>query len=150
MVMDKTGGLFRLSVGLMQAFSDNQSDFTPLLNLFAMYFQIRDDLLNISSIDYMQSKSFCEDLTEGKFSYPVIHAIHSNPNDTRLLSILRQRTEDRDVKKHAVQWMESCGSVEYTREALKELKKEVLAEILKLGGHKRLESLLEMLDEGVP
>ena len=49
MVLDKTGGLFRLAVGLMQAFSDDQStDYIPLLDLLGLYFQIRDDYLNVS------------------------------------------------------------------------------------------------------
>ncbi len=48
MVLDKTGGLFRLAVGLMQAFSENQTDYTPLLNALGLYFQIRDDYVNIS------------------------------------------------------------------------------------------------------
>lgn len=65
---------------------------------------------------YMQTKSFCEDLTEGKFSYPIIHAIRSKPQDSRLLNILRQRTEDLDVKRYAVQWMISCGSLDHTRQ----------------------------------
>lgn len=146
MVLDKTGGLFRLSVGLMQSFSQQTANYTPLLNLFALYFQIRDDLMNICSSSYMMSKSFCEDLTEGKFSFPVIHAIHSNPADSRLINILRNRTEDVDVKKHAVQWMNRCGSLEYTRETLKGLKLGVIAEIQLLGGHERLEALLESLD----
>ena len=76
MVQDKTGGLFRLAVGLMQAFcSDNciykNTNFIPFVNLLAYYFQIRDDLLNIVNSNYMLSKSYCEDLTEGKFSFPV-------------------------------------------------------------------------------
>lgn len=48
MVIDKTGGLFRLAVGLMQAFSENKTDYTNLLNLLGLYFQIRDDYINIS------------------------------------------------------------------------------------------------------
>lgn len=94
----------------------------------------------------MKSKSFCEDLTEGKFSFPIIHAIHSNPKDTRLTSILRQKTEDIDVKKHAVSYMIQCGSLEYTRNRLKELKAQVLKEISLLGGHEVLVSLIEKLD----
>ena len=64
MVIDKTGGLFRLAVGLMQAFSTTNLnlDFTPLLNKLALYFQIRDDLINLADTEYMKSKSFCEDL----------------------------------------------------------------------------------------
>lgn len=33
----------------------------------------------------MENKDYCEDLTEGKFSYPIIHAILANPNDHRLI-----------------------------------------------------------------
>ncbi len=42
---------------------------------------------------------------EGKFSFPIIHCIRAKPRDHRLLNILKQRTEDVDVKKHAVLWM---------------------------------------------
>jgi geranylgeranyl diphosphate synthase, type III len=150
MVTDKTGGLFRLAVGLMQSFSEDQTtDYVPLLNLFALYFQIRDDLLNITNTSYMQSKSFCEDITEGKFSFPVIHAILSNPEDTRLLSILRRRTDDVDVKKHAVQWMMQCDSLQYTRQYLASIKTSLLQEIDKLGGHSRLINLIESLDKQI-
>lgn len=48
MVLDKTGGLFRLAVGLMQAFSTNQTDYSSLLRTLGLYFQIRDDFINIS------------------------------------------------------------------------------------------------------
>lgn len=147
MVMDKTGGLFRLSVGLMHAFCGTPlGNFTELLNLLGLYFQIRDDFVNVSSVSYMQSKSFCEDLTEGKFSFPIIHSIQSRPNDSRLLNILRQRTEDMNVKRHAVQWMEECGSIAYTREVLVDLKVSILKEIQTLGGHPQLVELIEKLD----
>ena len=53
MVLDKTGGLFRLAVGMMQAFSDIRTDFTPLVNCMALYFQIRDDYVNLMSTEYV-------------------------------------------------------------------------------------------------
>lgn len=59
----ETGGLFRLAVGLMQAFSHDKRCYRSLLDQLALYFQIRDDLINLSSADYMKGKSFCEDLT---------------------------------------------------------------------------------------
>ncbi|RLN50329.1 hypothetical protein BBJ29_002976, partial [Phytophthora kernoviae] len=96
-----TGGLFRLAVGLMQAFSDCTLDFTPLVNALAVYFQIRDDYINLLDEAYMENKSFCEDLTEGKFSFPLIVAIRENPQDTRLLSILKQRTKSVQLKQYA-------------------------------------------------
>ena len=94
----------------------------------------------------MQSKSFCEDLTEGKFSFPIIHSVNSFPEDTRLLNILRQKTEDVDVKKHAVKWMEHKGSMKYTRSTLIALHSDVLSAITDLGGHVRLTALVNKLD----
>lgn len=94
----------------------------------------------------MQTKSFCEDLTEGKFSFPIIHAVRNRPGDSRLLSILRQRTEDEAVKRYAVQWMQQCGSITYTRDCLKQLYSEIRKEIASLGGHDGLMALLEKLD----
>jgi geranylgeranyl diphosphate synthase type 3 len=88
MVLDKTGGLFRLAVGLMQAFGvkNADTDFTGLLDHLGLYFQIRDDYINLSSDEYMQTKSVYEDITEGKFSFPIIHAVRTRPDDSRLLS----------------------------------------------------------------
>mmetsp|Transcript_25871 Transcript_25871/g.30614 ORF Transcript_25871/g.30614 Transcript_25871/m.30614 type:complete len:329 (+) Transcript_25871:72-1058(+) len=151
MVLDKTGGLFRLAVGLMQAFSEKSAntDFTPLVNKLALYFQIRDDLINLCSAEYMTSKSYCEDLTEGKFSFPIIHTIHSRPNDSQLLNILKQKTESVDIKRYAVEHMARCGSFDYTREALERLKLEVFQEISLLGGHEQLLDIIEFLHKQV-
>ncbi len=145
MVVDKTGGLFRLAVGLMQAFSEDRRDYRPLLDTMAYYFQVRDDFMNIASTEYFANKSFCEDLTEGKFSFPIIHAIRSHPDDNRLERILRQKTRDVTVKQHAVQWMHRCGSLEYTRAKLGELHRECLGYIADLGGHPQLVALIESL-----
>jgi len=149
MVVDKTGGLFRLTVGLMQAFatSAKDKDFTPLLNSMGLYFQIRDDLINLADEDYFKSKSFCEDLTEGKFSYPIIHCIrHHGETDTRLLSILKQRTEDKDVKLYAQGLMRKSGSLKYTRKKCITLKEKIILQIKELGGNPALKKLIEMLD----
>lgn len=49
MVEKKTGGLFRLSVGIMQALVNDTKDYTPLVNTLADLFQILDDYLNLQS-----------------------------------------------------------------------------------------------------
>lgn len=41
-------------------------------------------------LQYAENKSFCEDLTEGKFSFPIIHAIRSQDGDKQVLRILLQ------------------------------------------------------------
>jgi len=39
-------------------------------------------------LQYSENKSYCEDLTEGKFSFPVIYAIKSHPDGNQVLRIL--------------------------------------------------------------
>lgn len=148
MVCDKTGGLFRLSVGLMQAFSTScTTDFVPLLNHMAIYFQIRDDYMNLVSAAYMEHKSFCEDLTEGKFSFPLIHAIRSKPEDHRLVHILKQRTKKIDLKKHALEYLAQVGSLDYTREVLNTSYREIQTVIQDLGGNPRLSAIVQKLHQ---
>lgn len=148
MVVDKTGGLFRLAVGLMQAFAtENKStDFAPLVNNLALYFQIRDDYINLADEEYMKSKSFCEDFTEGKFSFPVIHCIKSDSQDTRILSILKKRTEDIDVKRYAQRVLLEKGSLTYTLQKCRHLKTQILEQIAELGGNEQLVKLVELLN----
>ncbi|CZT41448.1 probable farnesyltranstransferase (al-3) [Rhynchosporium secalis] len=118
MVGNKTGGLFRLAVKLMQAESKSPKDCVPLVNLIGIIFQIRDDYQNLSSPEYSQNKGLCEDLTEGKFSFPIIHSIRAKPENMVLLNILKQKTEDEQVKRYAVSYMEGTGSFEYCRKVL--------------------------------
>jgi len=109
MIRQKTGGLFRLAVDLMQLFSQNTSDYSPLLDALGLFFQIRDDYANLKSEEYTENKSFCEDLTEGKFSFPIIHGIRSDPQSSKLMNILKQRTEDVDIKKYFLQCLEEVN-----------------------------------------
>lgn len=93
-------------------------DCIKLVNTVGLIFQIRDDYQNLKSGTYTKNKGFCEDLTEGKFSFPIIHSIHSRKNDMQLLNILKQRSEDEDVKRYAIQYIESTGSFDYSLEKL--------------------------------
>ena len=148
MVVDKTGGLFRLAVGLMQAFAtqNKETNFFPLVDNLALYFQIRDDYINLADEEYMKSKSFCEDLTEGKFSFPIIHCIKSDSQDTRILSILKKRSEDVDVKRYAQRVLLEKGSLAYTLEKCRSLKTVILSQIDALGGNEPLVKLVELLN----
>ncbi|RDL39166.1 Terpenoid synthase [Venustampulla echinocandica] len=148
MVGNKTGGLFRLAVKLMQAESKNLKDCVPLVNLMGIIFQISDDYHNISSPVYTSNKGMCEDLTEGKFSFPIIHSIRARPENMQLLNILKQKTEDEQVKRYAVTYMESTGSLEYCRKVLTTLMERAkkLVEGLDDGGNKG-KAVLKFLDK---
>ncbi|XP_012283445.1 geranylgeranyl pyrophosphate synthase isoform X1 [Orussus abietinus] len=144
MTTRKTGGLFNLAVRLMQLFSDCKEDFSQLAGILGLYFQIRDDYCNLSLQEYSEHKSYCEDLSEGKFSFPIIHAIWSHPEDRQIMNILRQRTKDVDVKGYCVNLLEKFGSFSYTRKVLKELDKKARDEVERLGGNPLL---MDVLDE---
>ncbi|KAK2038351.1 polyprenyl synthetase [Colletotrichum somersetense] len=118
MVGNKTGGLFRLGIKLMQAESRSLTDCVDLVNLMGLIFQIRDDYMNLSSKEYSDNKGMCEDLTEGKFSFPIIHSIRSDPSNLQLINILAQKTNDVEVKRFAVSRMERTGSFEYTKQVV--------------------------------
>ena len=65
-------------------------------------------------------KGFCEDLTEGKFSLPVIHSIRNSPtSNNEILNILKLHTTNTDLKSHALWYMRSqTNSLEYTKRRL--------------------------------
>ena len=91
--------------------------------------------MNLSSSEYTDNKGLCEDLTEGKFSFPIIHSIRSNPQNRQLINILKQKTSDEEVKKYAVKYMENTGSFEYCRVVLRDLREKALV-------------MVEEIDEG--
>lgn len=66
------------------------------------------------------AKGFCEDLTEGKFSLPVIHSIRNSPTgNNEILNILKLHTTDVALKVRALSYMETqTNSLEYTKEKL--------------------------------
>ncbi|CAH1646961.1 unnamed protein product [Spodoptera littoralis] len=174
MTIKKTGGLFMLAIRLMQLFSDNKSDFSKLSAILGLYFQIRDDYCNLRLQEYTENKSYCEDLTEGKFSFPIIHAIRNPEGDNQVLrilyniqnlsfsnknqitfdvhyppigpeDILRQRTRDLEVKRYCITILERLGSFAYTRKTLHGLDEEARREVARLGGNPHLEALLDDL-----
>jgi len=149
MVKLKTGGLFRLSHGLMAAHSEFTTDLVPLLNDLAVFFQVLDDLLNLSSEEYYANKSFAEDLTEGKFSFPIVWAI-AKDGDNRILSMLRQRTEDNEMKRYFISYLEQLGAMAHTRQVLDELRVAIKAQIEELGGNEPLVQIVEYLYQKIP
>eukprot|EP00758_Cryptobia_borreli_P018235 Tbor_TRINITY_DN660_c0_g1::TRINITY_DN660_c0_g1_i1::g.1616::m.1616/K00804/GGPS1; geranylgeranyl diphosphate synthase, type III len=146
MVLKKTGGLFRLALRMMIAVAPPMTDtsegrvhqLTKLVNTIGVFFQTLDDYLNVCSVEYHHNKTFCEDITEGKFSYPVIHSICTSEEaieENRLLNILRKRPTDENIKRLCVKLMSETGSLEATRLRVKTLSEEVNGLVKTLGGN---------------
>ncbi|KAJ3876192.1 isoprenoid synthase domain-containing protein [Lentinula edodes] len=146
MVNNKTGGLLRIGIKLMMACSTTTShvDYVPLVNLIGVYFQIRDDLMNLQSPEYATNKGFAEDLTEGKFSFPVVHSIHADTSNRQILNVLQKRPTTPTLKTYAISYLKyQTKSFDYTLGVLEKLHKQALAEISRLGGNKALVTLME-------
>ncbi|KAK4101104.1 terpenoid synthase [Parathielavia hyrcaniae] len=144
MVDGKTAGLFRLLARMLDAKSDAVAKpdlalLTRFMTLTGRLFQIRDDYMNLTSADYTKQKGYCEDLDEGKYSLPLIHALGQcdNVNAPKMganeTSVLRNLLSQRHVagrmslaqKKLFLEHLTARGSLEYTRQALNELQAEL-------------------------
>lgn len=102
----------RSAVLLLHSRIELSSDFVlrnyvPLANLIGIIFQIRDDYVNLQSAQvsskaavltptalitsdsqYADNKGYCEDFTEGKFSFPIVHSIRADSSNRQILSAL--------------------------------------------------------------
>ncbi|SGY33382.1 BQ5605_C002g01490 [Microbotryum silenes-dioicae] len=144
----ETGGLFRIAIKLMMAASteDPPRDYVPLANLIGIIFQIRDDYVNLQSAQYAHNKGYCEDLSEGKFSFPIVHAIRSDTSNRQLLNILRERPSSPSPKAYAVHYMmDRTKSFAYTRQVLSSLMTQAREEVHRLGGNQFVDTILDQL-----
>ncbi|CAF1073301.1 unnamed protein product [Adineta steineri] len=138
MIDNKCGGLFRLTLDLLRICSpinfteEKTKAINELCQTFGLFFQIRDDYCNLVSTEYTQKKTFCEDLTEGKYSFPIIHAIQNRPNDNRIQNVLKQRTNNMNLKQEVVKLLHEFGSIKYTKDKCMKLADECYALIKKL------------------
>lgn len=80
-------------------------------------FQIQDDLLNLIGDEESTKKGFRDDITEGKRTLIVVHALQSlkGKDRDRLIEILSSSERDPQVLAEAVQLMEDAGSISYAR-----------------------------------
>lgn len=78
-------------------------------------FQIQDDLLNLVGSEESTQKDFRNDITEGKRTLMVVHALQHSTTRERLIEILSSKEKDAAVLAEAVDLMEVSGSIEYAR-----------------------------------
>ncbi|KAH6641834.1 isoprenoid synthase domain-containing protein [Chaetomium tenue] len=169
MVDGKTAGLFRMLARMLDAQSSSPTKpdvalITRFMTLLGRFFQIRDDYMNLTSADYTKQKGFCEDLDEGKYSLPIIHALgrsddsrpsnlmtKANSHVTILQNLLSQRhiagKMTLDQKHLFLEHLKQTGSLEYTRQAMGTLQLELKSLAREMGMHsnEKLAGLLETL-----
>lgn len=112
-------------------------------------FQIQDDLLNLIGAKESAEKDFRNDITEGKRTLVVVHALkYANEADrSRLIEILSSKEKDQNVLSEAVDIMIRAGSIDYARayaEDLSSRAKKYLQDKIKASAARDL--LLSMAD----
>ncbi|XP_072939657.1 terpene synthase-like isoform X2 [Epargyreus clarus] len=154
----ETSIVFILVFQFLQIFSENKTNYMKLMQLLGIYYQIRDDycnLINQAGVDNLamktnvklDNKDYCSDITEGKFSLPIIHALQHSDSADQILNILKQRTEDLHLKNQCISILEKAGSFRYTREILIELESKIYDEIECLGGNPMLTPIMHALGD---
>ena len=110
-------------------------------------FQIQDDLLNLVGEQSVTNKDFRNDITEGKRTMMVVHAILNSEDADELVQILQAKTTDPDVLERAVQIMQESGSLDFARNHASAIVSQAKAELsANLPNSKHLDLLLSMAD----
>ncbi len=114
--------------------------------LIGTAFQVQDDVLNIVGDEKEYKKEIWGDITEGKRTIMVLHAIgKASSGEKKFLSdALDAHTTDRERMGKAVKVMEKYGSIEYARKASRKMIKEAYGKLECLPEGEAKESLREL------
>ncbi|KAJ7092523.1 isoprenoid synthase domain-containing protein [Mycena crocata] len=153
MVNGKTGGLLRIVIKLMIACATTNidRDYVPLMNVIGVFYQIRDDYMNLQNPLYSANKGFAEDFTEGKFSFPIIHGIRADPSNSVILDVLQKRPITPTLKNRAIAYLKAqTKSFDYTLGVLTKLEAQARTEVVRLGGNVKLDKIIDALHVDAP
>ncbi|PGH06282.1 hypothetical protein GX51_02479 [Blastomyces parvus] len=123
MVDNKSGSFFQLVMRLMSAESGNpataDSKLSHFINLLGRYYQIWNDYQNLASSEYMVMKGFCDDLSEGKLSIILIHALQNSAAKDRIKGLMFHREPGieltDEMKSYILSEMKAAGSLDFTK-----------------------------------
>lgn len=128
MCVNKTGCLARMAGRLATMLADRSDDEIDKMGKFTetvgVAFQIQDDVLNIVGEEFTAGKGGAgEDITEGKRSLLVIHALHEadEKDRKRLLEILAMHTFDQKLRDEAIEILKKYDAVEYAKGKAKKM-----------------------------
>lgn len=136
MIESKTSVLFRIGIRfLSEIYVLDELQKNHLLNFvnsIGNSFQIVDDLLNLTSLEYSQGKGgLGEDITEGKLSLMAVHhlnqkdiPISKSSEEPELISIFKKSTKDPELISKAITLMKNSGSLDYAQQRSVELMKD--------------------------
>jgi len=134
MIENKTGKLFTIIIEIFYELTNNidhteYTKYITLLNKLALFFQIRDDYINLTDPTYWKAKGFCEDFDEKKYSFILIHFYHDNTinqnQKERFFKLFNKKKLSIKKKFKLLKIMNQSNSIHYTYQYLINLQKEI-------------------------
>jgi geranylgeranyl diphosphate synthase type 3 len=137
MMIYKTGYVFIINMELLIdkstnfIFKKNQPKLNHVLILFSLFYQIRDDYINLTDISYWKEKGFCQDLDEEKISYLITYFHNENITNNRenpnIIEMMKDKSKEGKVK--IVKIFHESGLFDIVYYKLVSIKEKILQEM---------------------
>ena len=102
MIVYKTGYPLLINLELLfdksnnHIFKQKYEQFKNILINFSIFYQIRDDYINLTDINYWEQKGFCQDFDEEKISYLITY--FKTMNNINIIELLKDKTNKGKIK----------------------------------------------------
>ncbi|WLS79428.1 octaprenyl diphosphate synthase [Erwinia pyri] len=121
-IYSKTARLFEAAAQSSAILADASSEQEKALQDYGRYlgtaFQLIDDLLDYSADGKTLGKNVGDDLSEGKPTLPLLHAMRNgNAEQSQLIREAIEQGNGRHLLEPVLETMRQCGSLEWTRQA---------------------------------
>ena len=137
MMKYKTGYAFIMNLELLMDKSTNVifrkhfEKVKDVLILFSLFFQIRDDYINLADIDYWREKGFCQDFDEEKISYLITYFHNENINSSKpqpnIIEMMKDKSKEGKIK--IIEIFYNSGLFDAIYNKLVELKQKITNEM---------------------
>lgn len=137
MMVYKTGYAFIMNLELLMdkstnvIFRKNYEKIKNILVLFSLFFQIRDDYINLTDVNYWKEKGFCQDFDEEKISYLITYFhnenIKNNKPNPNIIEMIKDKSKEGKIK--ILQIFHDSGLFDAIYNKLLQLKQKILREM---------------------
>jgi geranylgeranyl diphosphate synthase type 3 len=139
MMVYKTGYAFIMNLELLMdksrniIFRKNYEKVKHILILFSLFFQIRDDYINLTDLNYWKEKGFCQDFDEEKISYLITYFQNENiknnnqSTNPNIIEMMKDKSKEGKIKIIKVFYESGLFDTIYNK--LLQLKKTILIEM---------------------
>lgn len=97
------------------------------LYYFSLFFQIRDDYINLTDVTYWKERGFCQDLDEQKISFLITYCTNNQMKDYELINnLMTKSNKTKEDKIEILLLMKNNGLFDIIYNKLLELRQKIL------------------------